>query len=831
MKPLLLFLISLCAFGVAVARAEDKPAFKREQLDFFEQRIRPVLAEQCFKCHSATGEKIKGGLTLDSRRAILQGGDTGPGVVPGDPGKSLLIQAIRYSDEDLQMPPKHRLTPEQVKDFEDWVRMGVPDPREVAAPPPPNAVNLDAARKFWSFQPVQNPPVPAVKDGSWVRNEVDRFLLARLEEHGLKPNPDLEKRVLLRRVTYDLTGLPPTPEELRDFLADASPGAYAKAVDRLLASPAYGEQWARHWLDVARYADTSGCNSDFPIPSAFRYRNYVIAAFNHDKPYDQFLREQIAGDLLPAANAEDHFEKVIATGYLAIGRRFGSQANEFHLTVEDLIDNLGKTVLGLSVGCARCHDHKFDPVLNKDYYALYGIFDSSRFAFPGTEIYPHTKDFTPLVADPAEAEKLLSEARELAGLDGRIKSLKEEKKRLARAEKAPATEAAPKPSTADTAAAAPAVAPPPRTPADAQRDLDAALARQTELVKGADVYPKAYAVMEGEPRDAPIQRKGDPASKGDVVPRGFLTVLGAQKLPPEEKGSGRRELAQWISDPTNPLTARVMVNRIWQHHFGRGIVKTPNDFGVRGERPTHPELLDWLATRLVESGWSIKQMHRTILLSHAYQMSAEDNPVSSAKDANNDFFWRCNRRRLSAEELRDSMLAVAGTLDREPGGQHPFPPEGAWHYTQHRPFLADSATFETNKRAIYLMQQRIRKDPFLDIFDGADPNASTAVRPVSNPPIQALWLMNSGLAHAQAMKLAERLETAFSDETARLAYAFELVLGRPAAPDEITQAKDELRQISAALAETAVPAGERARTALASIARVLFSSNEFLFVE
>ena len=823
-------LLSVAAASLAV-RADDAPAFKPEQIEFFERKIRPILAEQCFKCHSSTGEKIKGGLVLDSRGAMLKGGDTGPGIVPGQPDKSLIIQAIRYSDDDLQMPPKHRLTPEQIKDFEEWVRMGVPDPREAPAPAAKATVNMDEARKFWSFQPVKPPPVPAVKDAAWPRNDIDRFLLAKLEARGLKPNPEVDSRALIRRATYDLTGLPPTPAEVAAFHESyethGSHEAYAALIDRLLASPAYGERWGRHWLDVVRYADTSGCNSDFPVPSAHRYRDWVIAAFTKDKPYDQFLREQIAGDLLPATCDEDHFEKVVATGYLAIARRFGSRANEFHLTLEDLLDNLGKTTLGLSVGCARCHDHKFDPVLAKDYYALYGIFDSTRFAFPGTEIYPATKDFTPLIADKALAEKVLAESREAASLDDKIENLKNERKRLAREEKKAEEEAA-KEAVSEITPAVTAPEKPKRTSADAARDLEAAKERREELRENADAYPKAYAVMEREPRNAKLQLKGEPKNLGDEIPRGFLTILGGQTLPAEEKGSGRRELAEWITDPSNPLTARVMVNRIWQHHFGRGPVRTPNDFGARGERPTHPELLDYLAARFIASGWSIKAMHREIMLSRAYQMSSQDNAENSAKDVNNDLFWRFNRRRLSAEELRDSVLAIAGTLDRTPGGPHPFTRESEWHYTQHKPFVGD---FQTTKRSVYLMQQRFRKNPYLELFDGADTNATTAVRPAAQTPIQALWFMNSSLAHEQSTKLAAQIESTFSDEPARLGYAYALILGRPASPDEIAQSQQYLRDCESALKETEVPPPQHARAALASFARVLFSANEFLFVE
>lgn len=821
------FGLVLSALAAGILYAEEKPAFSAGQIDFFEKKIRPVLVKQCYKCHSET-EKVKGGLLLDSRAGVRQGGETGPALVLGKPDQSLLIQAIRYSDEDLQMPPKHRLTPEQVKDFEEWVKMGAPDPREGKVPAK-EGIDYADARKLWSFQPLQNTPVPAVKEAGWPRGDLDRFILARLDERGLRPNRDADKRTLLRRATYNLTGLPPTIEETREFLADQSPEAFAKVVERLLASPAYGEKWGRHWLDVVRYADTSGCNSDFPIPSAYRYRNYVVEAFNRDLPYDEFLREQIAGDLLPAANDEEHFRKIIGTGYLAIARRFGSRAKEFHLTLEDLLDNLGKATLGLSLGCARCHDHKFDPIPTGDYYALYGIFESSRFAFPGTEIYRHTKDFTPLVPEP-EASKFLAEAREAAELDDKIENLKNEKKRLAREEKKAAEEATPKLSEAAAVQLVDAKDPakPKRTAVDAEQDLEAARARQEELEKTADRVPKAYSVMDGTGRNAAVQKKGDPAAKGEEVPRGFLTVLGGQKVPAEELGSGRRQLAAWITAPSNPLTARVMVNRIWQHHFGKGIVKTPNDFGMRGEAPTHPELLDWLAHRFIESGWSIKAMHRLIMLSRTYALSSEENPACSAVDAANTFLWRFERRRLDAEEVRDSFLAVAGTLDRAPGGSHPFPPEGSWRYTQHKPFIAD---FPTQKRAIYLLQQRIRKQPFLEIFDGADANATTAVRPVSHTPIQALWLMNAELAHAESMNFAERCMAAFSDEPARISHAFELALARPAEPDEIIETQEYLREMTATLNEMQFPPEQHATMAFASFGRVLLSSNEFLFLD
>ncbi|HET6408686.1 MAG TPA: DUF1553 domain-containing protein [Chthoniobacteraceae bacterium] len=824
-RPRSLYLSVLAATAAGVP-AVELPA---DQVEFFEKSIRPVLVEHCFKCHSERGEKgIKGGLSLESRDAVRKGGDTGPALELGNPDKSLIIQAIRHSDSDLQMPPKHKLPQQVVENFERWVRMGAPDPRDGSTLK--SGIDFATAREFWSLKPVTDVAVPTVSDSQWGRNEVDRFLFAKLEEKGMKPNGEADRRVLLRRATFDLTGLPPTPAETREFLADQSPDAFPKVIERLLASPAYGEKWGRHWLDIVRYADTSGCNSDYPVTSAYRYRNWVIGAFNRDLPYDEFLRQQIAGDLLPAADDADRHEKIVATGYLAIARRFGSRANEFHLTLEDTIDNFGRATMGLSLGCARCHDHKFDPVSAKDYYALYGIFNSTTYAFPGTEIYKHTKDFTPLVAEPQRSE-LLAQWRELADLDDRIEKLKEEKKRIQREEKQAAEAKALESKTlaANAEPAAPVEAEKPkRTSEDAQRELDAAIARQQELESIVDTAPKAYAVMEGKPENARIQKKGEPRALGETVPRGFLTVLGGQAVPAEEKGSGRRQLADWVSDADNPLTARVMVNRIWEHHFGRGIVKTPNDFGTRGEKPTHPELLDWLAQRFVDSGWSIKSMHRLLMNSRAYQMSSDDQPEFSEKDVNNDLFWRFNRRRLTAEEFRDSLLALAGTLDIKPGERHPFPPEADFRYTQHRPFVAD---YPSTKRSVYLMQQRFRKQPFLELFDGADTNATTAVRSVSQTPVQALWAINSSFAHEQARLFAEEMFSAFSDEQARIAYAYECAIGRPAESFEIEEVRKYLGEVTAVLAETGIADDQRPLAAFASFSRVLLTSNEFVFLD
>jgi hypothetical protein len=821
-------------------------------VEYFEKQIRPVLAERCYECHSA-GKKVKGKLLLDSKEGLLKGGASGPAVVPGSVEKSLLINAIRYSHEDLQMPPKEPLTKAQVAAFEAWVKMGAPDPRVGAAAAAAGVVapsyDYAKAREFWSFKPVQEPSIPSVQNVAWPQGDVDRFLLAKMEEKGVTPVGPADKRTLIRRATYDLTGLPPTPQEVEAFVNDPSPTAFERVVERLLNSPAYGEKWGRMWLDVVRYADTSGCNSDFPIPDMYRYRNWVINSFNADKPYDRFLKEQLAGDLMPQRGVEDRNEKIVATGYLANARRFGSRNNEFHLTIEDTIDNVGKAMLGLSVSCARCHDHKFDPIPTTDYYALYGIFASTKYSFPGTEIYRHPKDMVAL-GGPEDVKTLAAWAGRLADLDDQYEVLLRERDRLASAEKRakdlaakaatqpsatqPAGRAkslanAAKPQAAKASATMPAATQPHvRTSADVKAEMQAIQVEMKRLEANPPKVAKAYAVLEGKPADAKVQIKGEPKILGPEVRRGFLTVLGGQKLPPEEKGSGRLELAEWIASPSNPLTARVMVNRIWQGHFGVGLVKTPNDFGVRGQRPTHPELLDYLAGRFVKSGWSIKAMHRMIMLSRAYQLASTDDVRDASIDPANDLLWRFNPRRLTAEEIRDSILALAGTLDRSMGGPHPFPPQTEWKFSQHRPFVDN---YETNRRSVYLMQQRIRKQPFLATFDGADTNAPTGVRSISTTAIQALWMMNDPFVHEQSGHFAAAVRTAVADPREEIDSICRRAIGRPATSDEMEAGVEYVRECAAKLAQSGTPAKDVDRAALASFNRVIFASNEFLFVE
>ncbi len=825
----------------------------KEGVEFFEQKIRPVLVNQCYQCHSAQAKKLAGGLRLDTRAGMLKGGASGEAaIVPGAPEKSLLIKAIRYTDPKLQMPMGAPLPESVIRDFETWIKMGAPDPREAegntVAASHSEPYDYKEAKKFWSFQPLKSVAIPVVKNQSWVKSPIDNFILAKLEEKNLAPVADADKLTLLRRATFDLTGLPPTPREVDEFLKDNAPNAFEKAIDRLLTSTAYGEKWGRHWLDLVRYADTAGCNSDFPVPSAHKYRNYVIDAFNKDKSYDQFIREQLAGDLLPAATQEEKNEKIIATGYIANSRRFGSRDVDDNLMIDDTIDNLGKAFLGLSVNCARCHDHKFDPIPQKDYYALYGIFKSTRYAFPGTEIYRHPHSLIPL-AQGAPGEQLVKYQNEVRELDLKVEALQVERKFVSgrQREKETAVEVLAQKAgktvkldqlgrliaegkvieedhddrnryTGEASA---------RTVETIDAELKQVKLRLSELTNPPNVE-RAYAVTDGQGADARIHRKGDLKNLGDIAPRGFLQILGGARLPDNSKNSGRLELANWIADKQNPLTARVIVNRIWLHHFGKGLVPTPNDFGIRGLAPTHPELLDYLAAQFIAEGWSFKKMHRRLMLSHAYQLSDANNTVNAAIDANNNYLWRFNRRRLDAEEIRDAMLAVSDSLDRTINGAHPFPPERDWRFSQHNPFVA---TYEHNGRGVYLMQQRIRAHPQLSIFDGADTNAAMGERVPSTTPLQALFMMNDPFVHKQADLFAVRVGMAYADDTKRIEYAYRLAFGRRPLAAELSKGLAYLRDIRSDLTEIKLPDEAQTRAALASYLRVLLSSSEFIFVD
>ena len=777
---------------VAAGAAAGQESNDAKGHEFFEKRIRPVLAERCYGCHSARAKKVKASFFLDSRSGLREGGVSGLAIVPGDPERSLLVRAIRYADPELQMPPKDRLSRAQVADIEAWIRMGAPDPRTSPAGAARRPViDLAEARKYWAFRPVVKPDLP--EEGADGRNPLDTFILARLRDKGLRPVARADKQTLIRRATFDLIGLPPAPGDVDAFVADASPRAFARVVERLLSSRHYGERWGRHWLDVVRYADTAGDSSDFPVPQAVRYRDYVIRAFNDDKPYDRFIREQVAGDLLPANSPEQRAEQIVATGYLALSRKFGIVTEKFHhLTIEDTIDNLGQAILGLGIGCARCHEHKFDPIPQEDYYALYGIFQSTRYPYTGSEKTKFQKDFVPLVSKE-EADRIVKPWRD------RLAAVEEEMKRLA------------------------------GKGAAAKAELKRLKSRRDALVKERPKVETAYAISEGDAGDARVHLKGDPETLGKSVHRGFLTVLGGQKVP-TGGGSGRLLLAGWLTDPANPLTARVMANRIWQYHFGRGLVATPSSFGKQGRPPTHPELLDYLAARFVESGWSVKAMHRLIMLSEAYTRAGRGREENVAVDPDNELLWKFAARRLEAEAIRDAMLAVTGELDLERGGTHPFPPPHRWNYSQAQPYTARYSDFDHRKRTVYWMTQRLRKRKFMETFDGPDPNISTAVRTNSTTPLQALFMMNDSFVHERANKFAARLISARPDDARRIDLAYQLTLARAPEPEERTQCLKFLQEYRRKMKANDVPGEAHTMLAWSSLSRVLFGSNEFIFL-
>ena len=813
--PVAFLLIGLVtAFNSHLCAAEPDAA----ALEFFEKKIRPIFVAHCSECH---GKKKHGGLLLDTREGWMTGGDSGAAIIPGDLEKSILIRAVRWTDKDLRMPPKQKLSDTEIADLETWVKAGAADPRTTLEKTnglnskPTYGVSLEEGRKFWSYQPVQEPAVPHVKGTTWPRNSIDNFVLQRMETVGVVPVATADPRTLLRRVTFDLTGLPPTPAEMDAFLADKSPQAFERVVDRLLESPRYGERWGRHWLDVVRYADTCGNASDYPVPQAHRYRDWVIRAFNRDLSYQQFLREQIAGDLLPSENDAQRYDRIIATGYLAIARRFGgSRTGEHHLTLEDTIDNVGRAILGSSLSCARCHDHKFDPITMSDYYGIYGIFESTRYPFPGAEADKKQADFVPLMS-PAEIDELLAPHRaKMAALDAEVKSLE-----AAEAEAKKTPESPEKKAIVDAAT----------------KSLNEARQRRNAAANEAPLVANAYAVADGTAANTKMQLRGDPKRLGNEVPRHFPAILGGQELPKGANGSGRLQLAEWLVDPQNPLTARVIVNRIWQYHFGRGIVATPNDFGLRGQLPTHPELLDYLASQFVKQGWSVKSMHRLILLSQTWQLSSatpSDLAGVIAKnrnlDPNNELYWHFNRSRLDAESIRDSLLFVGGELDETSGGVHPFPPQHTWGWTQHNPFVAN---YESRRRSIYLMQQRLKKNPYLALFDGADPSSSTGVRLPSTTPLQALFAMNDPMAHSQSTKFAQRVLATSSEDQQRINAAYQLAFSRPALAEEQQECLEFLTRYRTRLSDLKSAADQTEIKAWSALARSLMGANEFIYVD
>ena len=809
-------MIRICLASIACLLVVAPRGFAVDDVDFVRQ-VQPIFQRHCAECHA--DDERNGGLSFDDRASLFAEADSGNRAVrAGQPEQSELIRRIRSADEADRMPPEGpRLSDQQIQLLTRWIAAGAAW-AEAAEPVKRNTLSSD----HWSFQPVTDPDPPPVEDESWPRNPIDRFLQARRESAGLSPAPDAEPITLIRRASYALTGLPPTPAEVHAFTASAdslgTDAAFAELVDRLLNDPAYGERWGRHWMDWVRYADTAGDNSDYPIPQAYLYRNYIIDAFNDDLPYDQFLIQQIAGDLLPAETQQQRNRQTIATGYLAMARRFGSLVERYpwHLTIEDTIDNVGRTMLGLTLACARCHDHKFDPVSTRDYYGLYGIFASTRYPFPGIELFQTQRDFVPLVP-PSEA------AAALRPYQATTDKLTRELDQLLAACERQALE--------NAARASAATLEEQRKMSD---QLDAMLLKARKAgekladhLKKVPALPTAYAVQDDEPVNARIQIKGEPDRPGAEVPRKFPDVLGGQSLSDDvaRSHSGRLQLARWIASGDNPLTARVIVNRVWQRHFGTGLVPTASDFGLRGEPPTHPELLDWLATEFIRGDWSIKHLHRLIMNSRVYQLSSHGLEQNLARDPENRLYWRFNRQRLDAESIRDTLLFVAGSLDPAMQTQpHPFPPRDQWKFTQHHPF---KDAYSSNKRSVYLMTKRLTAETYFQTFDGPDPNVCTSDRDQSVTALQALYFVNDEFLHRQAELFAERLLSEPSGDSQRLNHAFETLLCRQPKPDEAALLQAHL---AAVRQQTAGDAAAET-TAWSSLARSLMRLNEFLYVD
>ncbi len=707
------FLI-LCLFAAILPAGAITP----QEAEFFEKQVRPVLAEQCYSCHGP--EKQKAALRVDSRAAILKGTDLGPIVVPGKPDESEFIKSLKHIGESKMPEKADKLPAAQIAALEQWVRMGMPWP-EHDGPVTPSAA--DAAKAHWSYQPMKKAAQPVAKDPQkWAQSPVDHFILAAQEAKNLPPSPRAEKRTLLRRATFDLTGLPPTAAEVDAFEKDNAPDAFAKVVDRLLASPRYGERWGRHWLDVARYADTKGYlvgGAERRFSYSYTYRDWVIRAFNEDLPYDQFIIQQIAGDRVAT---KDDPRPMAALGFLTLGRRFlNNQAD----IIDDRIDVVSRGFMGITVACARCHDHKFDPISQKDYYALYGVFASS--------VEPEWKDVPvlPSAADPADEAEY---KKQLAVLEGESAAYLEKRRALYALRTLPLL-------------GVPFVISPEAAEKMLDKDGKAGFTkiknRIDKLNAGPLAPPRPMALVDApKPVNPRVFIRGNPGRPGEAVPRRFLEVLSGGKPEPFKDGSGRLELARAIAHKDNPLTARVLVNRVWTYHFGNGIVRTPGDFGVKGESPTHAELLDYLATRFVEEGWSVKKLHRLMMLSSAYQQVSDMRPELLTADPENRLLTRMNRQRLDFEAMRDSLLAVAGRLDAKMGGQ---------------PVELTTAPF-ANRRAVYGFIDRQNLPGVFKTFDFATPDATSPQRHVTTVPQQALYMMNNPFVIEQARALVAKPE-------------------------------------------------------------------------
>jgi len=835
-----LFVVNLVG-SASAGEGGSEPELGAALERYFEQEVRPLLAENCFSCHGSN--KQKGGLRLDSREAVLTGGEAGPAVVAGKPDESLLVEAIHY--QGLEMPPSGKLAPEKIAVLARWVSLGAPWPnRNRLARAGSISVHTGqpqlgaSGRDWWAIKPVRRLAVPDLaRPGSSDRadrsqNPIDRFVQKALRDHGLTLAPEAGKPALIRRVTFDLTGLPPTPEEIDAFLADVAPDAYERLIDRLLASPYYGQRWGRHWLDLVRYAESDGYRQDAFRPQAWRYRDYVVRAFNTDKPYDRFLTEQLAGDELDP----DDPELRVAAGYLRLGTYEYNQRNvrgQWADILNDITDTTGEVFLGLGIGCARCHDHKFDPILQKDYYRLQAFFTPLLFRDDLT--LARSPEWTDYQSRRAAWEKSAAGVlRELAAIEGpyrdrgtaaaMAKFPEEIQALLRKLEK----DRAPLERQLGTLAYRQIKFEHDQVPALLKGETKA---RWQELKKAlgqfdsnlVDIPAPVLTVTDVGPISPPTLIAGD--RKQEVVEPGFLSILepGPAEIEPSQaapQSTGRRSaLARWLSRPDNPLSARVIVNRVWQYHFGRGLAAASSDFGRLGEPLSHPELLDWLTSEFVKGGWQLKPLHRLIILSQAYRQahtrSAHDLAMARRIDPDNRLLWKRTVERLDAEEIRDAMLAASGELEPMIGGP--------------------SVPLKLPRRTIDCRVVRNLPDALLDAFDAPDGNSTTPRRIATTTPTQALLLLNGGWTLAQAQALAARLEHVelpTADNRDRIVLAYRLAFGREPEPDELTRAVAFLdRQAELGQATVKRSSGALEQTALVDFCHVLLNSNEFLYID
>lgn len=822
-------LLLAAALLAATVSAEPKRSFTAEEVGFYEKQVLPILKDQCFKCHS--GKKARGGLRLDSRAAILKGGDLGPAVLFDRLDASPLVKAIHFRD-NLEMPPDGKLPAEKIDVLMRWLRLGMPYAAEkepVAQTPRPGEITAED-RHWWAYRPLTRPPVPPVRDRAWPRTPIDAFILAKLEADGLPPNPPAERVALIRRVSYDLTGLPPTPEEVDAFVADARPDAYERLVDRLLASPAYGEKWGRHWLDLVRFAETNGYERDGLKPYAWRYRDYVIRSLNADKPYDRFVREQLAGDELPGDDAD----RIIATGYYRLGLWDDEPADPKQARadeMDDWVSTTGQVFLGMSLNCARCHEHKKDPIAQADYYRFVAFFQDIR-PFSNSRdprSASNLTDIAPLGERSQYEDELRRREVRKADLTAAMERIENAAIRKMPAEDQRAAEGVDRPQVLRKLKDYfdPQQAQAYRQLKDERTQLERLPnpAQQLALsVNNCLVHPPATHVLV----------RGSPHAPGTPVAPGFPTVFGVPEptIPPAAKAarsSGRRTvLAEWITRRDHPLTARVMANRLWQYHFGRGIVPSSSDFGKLGELPSHPELLDWLASELVRGDWSLKRMHRLLVTSSVYRLSAKGSSAALAKDAANNHYWRYPMRRLTAEEVRDSMLAVSGALNRRMGGEGVYPTiPAAVLAGQSVPGLGwgKSPPDEQARRSVYVHVKRSLAVPILQSHDQADTDNSCAVRYTTTVPTQALGMLNGECTHEQAAALAERLTRESPDDlSAQVRRALRLTTGRQPRADEV---RHDVAFVETTQAENRL---DRA-AALRLYCLLVLNANEFVYLD